>query len=132
MSHAVDWPARMREGFALAAAAHGDRGGERAAAGLVPRIAPAAREVAVRIAASDRAARRAWVQATLTERLALSEPPGRCPPRALSLLALSAPRELGRRWMASAPLPRPGYAPAPGLIALLRALVAARCPEDPT
>ncbi len=121
----------MREGFALAAAAHGDRGGERAAAGLVASIAPGAREVAVHMAAGDRAARRAWVQATLAARLALSEAPGPCPPRALSLLGPSAPRELGRRWMASAPLPRPGYAPAPELIALLRALVAARRPEDP-
>ena len=115
----------MRDGFALAAAAHGDRGAERAAAGLAAAGAARAREVALRLAASDRDARRAWVLATLAERLALHATPARCPPRALSLLAPSVPRELGRRWMAAGPLPRAGFAPAPELIALLRALVAA-------
>jgi hypothetical protein len=117
----------MREGFALAAAAHGDRGGDLAARGLAPDVAPLAREVALRLSAADPAARKAWVRATLAAaRPAPSAAPEGSPPRALALLAPHVARDLGRRWLEGAPLPRAGYVADPELLTLLLRLAASR------
>lgn len=115
----------MQEGFALAAAAHGDRGAALAEAGLAPAIAPQACALARQLSAAPRSARREFVQAALEGRAPLvTAPPAGCSPRALALLARAVDRELGRRWLAAAPLPRAGYTPDPGVLAVLHALAA--------
>jgi len=117
----MDWSASAQDGFALAAAAHGDRGAACAVAGLASDAVEPATATARRIAELDAGARRLWVRKLLEPR-PLPRAPGPMPERALALLAAFADRELGRRWLLAAPPPRPGYAPDPGLLALLRAL----------
>lgn len=114
----------IAEGFALAAAAHEDPGAERASAGLTNGMDRRLRGVAKALALADRATRRAFVRELLGRRaLPALEQDGRSP-RALSLLATSVERERGRAWLRAAPPPRPGYAPDPQLVALLRRLSA--------
>ena len=121
----VDWSERRREGFALAAAARGDRGATLGAAGLSTDITREATSVAARLAASEVAVRRSWVREVLERRAELGADEAPCPrpSRALSLIAPSVDVELGRRWLRDAPLPRAGYVPEPRLLVLLRKLV---------
>ena len=119
------WSAARQQGFALAASAHDDRGAERALAGLVPDVAEQATARARELAGQDRAARRRWLRDALgSGRPALGPQPADRPARALGLLAGEVTRELGRSWLAASPPPRPGFVPAPRLLALLRALCA--------
>jgi hypothetical protein len=124
----VDWPLRIREGFALAAASHADRGAALARPGLSPSVAELATSVAREQAARDSVARRQWLRSLLPAPAALRATVRAVPPRALALLSRSAPPEVGRRWLAAAPLPRPGYVPDAELIAVLHKL-AAREPD---
>jgi hypothetical protein len=126
----VDWPERRREGFALAAAARGDAGAHKAAPGLCADVVADATSVALRLSAGDAAARRRWVRELLhAPRTWTPGPsvtagtPTHIPPRALGLLATQVDRDLGRRWLKAAPLPRPGFTPEPRLLALLRQLL---------
>lgn len=121
----VDWSVRQQEGFALAAAARGDRGARAALPGLSSAAAASAAAVAAQLANDDAAARRAWIRRMLAAQQAVParDQAGR-PARALALLAADVDRTLGRAWLAAAPLPRPGYAADPGLVSLLRKLAA--------
>jgi len=56
------WSAQRQQGFALAAAAHDDRAGERALPGLAPDVAADAAAHARKVAQLDRAERRRWVR----------------------------------------------------------------------
>jgi hypothetical protein len=149
-AQAVDWPTRIQEGLALAAAAHDDRDAARAAPGLVASVADQAMHVARALAGRPRDARRQWIRTVLEARpspehtapalrggavLSDTAPALRggavlradlsaAPPRALALLATSVPPALGRSWLAAAPLPRPGYVPDRGLLVVLHALAA--------
>jgi hypothetical protein len=117
----------MQEGFALAASARADRGAARALAGLAPAVADRALQVARELAASDRAQRRSWLSSVLATARSGGVPRADLrgvPARALALLSPSVPRELGRRWLAAAPLPRPGFVPDPELLIVLRKLAA--------
>jgi hypothetical protein len=118
----MDWSDLAREGFALAAAAHADRGGAKALRGLAPEVADHVLEPARRKSDADRNARRAWVSELLRAPSALELETRGAPPRALGLLATSVDRATGKRWLALSPLPRPGYAADPRLLALLRKL----------
>ncbi len=121
----VDWSARQQQGFALAAAARGDRAARAALPGLSAAIAASASAVAVGLANDDAAARRAWVRRVLAAQNARpAHDDGACPARARALLAAEVDKALGRAWLAAAPLPRPGYAADPRLVALLRKLMA--------
>jgi hypothetical protein len=120
----VDWSTRMQEGLALAAAAHGDRGAMRATPGLAPSVSEPATRVARALAADEANARRTWIRGLLETRPSPRADLSAAPPRALALLAPSAPRALGRAWLAAAPLPRPGYVPDRGLLTVLHALAA--------
>ncbi len=124
MPGAVEWSQRRQQGFALAAAAHANRGAAATVRGLSAAVAERALQVATRMAATDRDGRRAWVRALLQAREPLpTAQPGR-PPRALALLAPAVGGATGRSWLARAPLPRAGFVPDPRLLALLRALAA--------
>jgi hypothetical protein len=118
----MEWSDPACEGFALAASAHGDRGAAKAEAGLARDIADRVLAAARRNRDADRGARRAWVRELLEAPPALSLETAGAPPRALGLLATSIDRATGRRWLALSPLPRPGYAADPRLLALLRKL----------
>jgi len=83
-----------------------------------------ATRVARALAAHEPTARRTWIRTLLEARPAPRADVNAAPPRALALLAPSAPRALGREWLAAAPLPRPGYVPDRGLLAVLHALAA--------
>jgi hypothetical protein len=123
---ASTWSAQRQQGFALAAAAHDDRAGERALPGLARDVAASAGAHVRSVAQLDRAARRRWVRDLLAVKPALDlNSAGTRPARALALLASDVPREVGRNWLAAAPSPRAGYVPDPRLLALLRALCAA-------
>jgi hypothetical protein len=125
-SMASTWSAQRQQGFALAAAAHDDRAGERALPGLARDVVSEAVAYARGLAQLDRVERRRWVRDLLGSRPALDlRSAGTRPARALALLASEVPRELGRSWLAAAPAPRAGYVPDPRLLALLRALCAA-------
>lgn len=131
MDRAVDWPEPRRVGFALAAAACGNRGAARAAAGLCADVADEATGVAARLRQSDTATRRAWVRDVLQRRAELAldaEPAG--PARAYALLAPSVDKQVGLRWSRGAPLPRAGYVADPRLLALLRSLLSRRPIRD--
>ena len=120
------WSAQRQQGFALAAAAHDDRAGERALPGLARDVAASACADARKVAQLDRAARRRWVRDLLGAQPALElRSAGTRPARALALLASEVPRDIGRSWLAAAPALRAGYVPDPRLLALLRALCAA-------
>jgi hypothetical protein len=121
----VDWSVRQQEGFALAAAARGDRAARAALPGLSSTVAQSAAAVAARLANDDAGARRAWVRRMLAaEQPAPARDQTARPARALALLAADVDKTLGRAWLAAAPLPRPGYAADPGLCSLLRKLAA--------
>jgi hypothetical protein len=114
----------IAEGFAIAAAAHDDPGGERASAGLSDVLDRRLRGVAMSLAASDRSTRRAFVREVLARRPHPALEQGGRSPRALSLLATSVERERGRAFLRAAPPPRSGYVPDPHLVATLRRLSA--------
>jgi hypothetical protein len=146
----VNWPTRMQDGLALAAAAHDDRGAARAAPGLVASVADHAMHVARALAGRPRDARRQWIRTVLERRTSptdvapalrggallddvapalrggatLRADLSAAPARARALLAASVPLALGRSWLAAAPLPRPGYVPDRGLLVVLHALAA--------
>jgi hypothetical protein len=124
------WSAQRQQGFALAAAAHDDRAGERALPGLARDVAAGACALARGVAQLDRAARRRWVRDLLVARAPLDlSSVATHPARARALLASEVPREIGRAWLAAAPAPRAGYVPGPRLLALLRALRTSRDDE---
>jgi hypothetical protein len=127
----VDWSTEQQQGFALAAAARGDRAARAALPGLSAAVAASATAMAVGLANDDPAARRAWVRRMLAAQNARPAHDGTCPPRARALLAAEVDKALGRAWLAAAPLPRPGYAADPRLVALLRKLMAATRGELP-
>lgn len=116
------WSQRRAEGFALAATAHADSGARAATPGLSRAILREATATARSVSQLDRPARRRWLR-TLLDQPRTPHPvqDGRAP-RALALLAASVERNLGRAWLAGAPLPRPGYAPDPRLLSVLRRL----------
>ena len=121
----VDWSVRQQEGFALAAAARGDRGARAALPGLSAAVAASAAALAAQLANDDAAARRAWVRRMLAARSPCRRAIRRRARRAR--WRCSRPRStssLGRAWLAAAPLPRPGYAADARLISLLRKLAA--------
>ncbi len=124
------WSEQARQGFALAATVADDPGGKNAAEGLVSSAAEDLCRVAVALARLEPDERRQRVK----EIAALLTPPlpraPDLPPRALRLLATEVDRETGRRWIAAAPLPRPGFEPDPGIKALVR-LIAARAAAPP-
>lgn len=122
MPDPVDWPLRIREGFALAAAAHSDRGAALARAGLCTSIVEHATTVAREQAAGDSAARRNWLRSLVPSPAVPRADVTGIPLRARGLLAKSVPADVGRRWLAAAPLPRPGYVPDTELLALLHKL----------
>jgi hypothetical protein len=121
----MTWSEMARQGFALAAAVADDPGGKLAAEGLAPAVADAlclvSRELAL-LAPEERRQRVTRIAALLNPR-----PPrtAALDPRALALLAAEVDAETGRRWLRQSPPPRPGYAPDPGLRALVR-LIALR------
>jgi hypothetical protein len=127
----VDWSVHQQEGFALAAAARGDRGARAALAGLSPMIAAHAASVAAQLADDDPKTRRAWIRRVLAARQSPAHDQGARPMRALALLAAEVDRSLGRAWLAAAPLPRPGYTADPRLVALLCKLTARPATETP-
>lgn len=112
----------MREGFALAAAAHGDRGAALAARALPAGVAELATDVARALASRDADARRQWLRDALLDRHAPLDRSAAGSARALALLAPFVDRELGRRWLRAAPVPRAGYVPHPELLLLVREL----------
>lgn len=121
----MGWSEEARQGFALAATVAGDPGAELAAQGLAPAVADdlcrLARELAG-LSPEERRQRVRSIAARLGPRLPETVD---LPPRALGLLAPDVDAETGRRWMAEAPPPRPGYKPGPGLRTLIR-LIAER------
>jgi hypothetical protein len=128
----VEWPERQKEGFALAAAARGDRGAARALLGLSPASTGPVAALSQRLGTSDASARRRWVRAVLDSRVAnleIGAAQGARPARALALLAASVDKQLGRAFLAGAALPRPGYVAEPRLIALLQRLAARPVPD---
>ncbi|MFI5309064.1 MAG: hypothetical protein ACHQ53_17040 [Polyangiales bacterium] len=118
----MEWSEPACQGFALAASAHGDRGAAKAEAGLARDVAPQVLAAARRNRNADRSERRAWLREVLEPPPAQSLEAAGAPPRALGLLAASVDRATGRRWLASSPLPRPGFVADPRLLALLRKL----------
>ena len=123
---------RFCSGFALAATIAGDPGAELARAGLHE----PAREPVTRVA-------REWLGLSKTERRArvsaLARPPrgawprdARAPLRAYALLAAMHHREAAASlpaFLRTAPLPRPGFTPEPGLLMLLQRLAFSETPE---
>jgi hypothetical protein len=116
------WSDLECQGFALAASAHGDRGAAKAEAGLARDVAAQVLAAARRNLDADRSERRAWLRELLEAPSAQLLETAGAPPRALGLLATSVDRATGRRWLASSPLPRPGFVADPRLLALLRKL----------
>lgn len=114
-------PESLQVGFALAATVARDPGARRAEAGL----APGAREGLCALARDlehlAKLARRDWVRRVAEARPIDFTQQGRRAPRALALLAGRGPGSragLGPV-LAGASLPRPGFVPEPGLLALL-------------
>jgi len=122
----VDWSERHQEGFALAAAANHDARAALGAVGLCPEAVSRATTVANRLWDGERSLRHAWLRRMLAPDVRVDAAPPGCPPRVLGLLAGDADKELGRRWLGLAPLPRAGYVPDPRLLTLLRRLVQPR------
>lgn len=118
----MEWSERQQEGFALAAAAHADKDAALALRGLSSEATRTATGVVRRMSNTARETRRAWVRELLAPEALQIEPDHGIPPRALGLLASSVDRALGRRLLAQAPPPRPGYVPDPQLLSLLRKL----------
>lgn len=107
-------------GFALAAAAVGDRGAKRAMAGLSPHaehLACMAQALARQSRDERDATLRQWAGAATA--LAERAPPCSEHPRALALLAGHVPQALGKELLANAPPPRAGFVPEPGLLRVL-------------
>ncbi len=115
----MSWPELTQQGFALAATMADDRGASLAARGLAPSVVGRVTRVAEALEVMDARSRRREV----ARMAALLAPPAPeqavLPPRAQALLASQVPKEIGRRWLAAAPAPRPGYAPEPGLRTLI-------------
>ena len=111
---------RFCSGFALAATIAGDPGAELARAGLHE----PAREPVTRVA-------REWLGLSKTERGAWPRD-ARAPLRAYALLAAMHHREAAASlpaFLRTAPLPRPGFTPEPGLLMLLQRLAFSETPE---
>jgi hypothetical protein len=123
---AVSWQPAEVEGFALAATVSRDRRATQALPGVAAGLRPALQARCAALAASAASERRAWVAGLLGAQPAVGSD---VPPRARALLATMVDVELGRRWLAEAPLPRAGYTPAPALRRLL-ARTAALDSED--
>lgn len=107
------------DGMLLAATAADDRAGEMATAGLAPGLAEALRARARELSARPSEARRDEVRRLAGELRAIASSAD-LPPAARSILAPALPRELGRRWAASAPPVRRGFRVHPALRATLR------------
>jgi hypothetical protein len=111
---------RTVQGFALAAAIADDRGAALAEPGIAPPAARALLTIPRRLASLSSAARRREIE-RITAALRPALPSHPClPPRALALIAPLAPKPDGRRWLESAPPPRPDYRPEPGLREIVR------------
>jgi hypothetical protein len=131
VSDVPDWPLARRQGFALAAAICGDSDARLAEPGLGARLREDATGVARELSALPRGERRRWMRRRLRRgAVPKRAPQDMPPPRALSLLATRVAPELGKRWLAQAPLPRAGFVAEPALIELL-ARIAARGGDGP-
>ncbi|MEZ4339422.1 MAG: hypothetical protein R3B82_22595 [Sandaracinaceae bacterium] len=107
------------DGMLLAATAADDPSGERAAPGLAPGLAAAFAARAAELSARTSEARRDEIRRLAGELRAIA-PSAELPPAARAILAPALPRELGRRWAASAAPVRRGFRVHPALRATLR------------
>jgi hypothetical protein len=114
---AMSFSDELRSGFALAATIAKDAGAAKARLGLAAESLEALTATARELAGLPKAERRARVRALMS-------------PSALPTLALTSRAELAPRALAllqpgsGQPLPRPGYAPEPRLLALLQRIAA--------
>ncbi|HEX7481393.1 MAG TPA: hypothetical protein VF331_26555 [Polyangiales bacterium] len=115
----MTWSVRCCEGFALAATIAADRAGGLAALGLSPAARMQLCALSIELSELPRAARRARVKRLTEARPIASQQAGRSA-RGLGWLASQASVPQARAWATSAALPRPGFAPEPALVALLR------------
>jgi len=120
LSADMSWSELTQQGFALAAIAADDPGAKLAKPGLSPSIAEEVTQVANDLAILDKRSRKRAV-----ERISkLISPPLpseiELHPRALSLLSPYVSRQVAQKWLAEAPLPRPGFHPEPDLRAVVR------------
>ncbi len=107
------------DGMLLAATAADDPSGAAALAGLAPGLARALRARALELAARPTEARREEIS-RLAGELRAVDPAAELPPAAQPILAAALPRDVGRRWAASAPPVRRGFRVHPALRATLR------------
>ena len=118
-------------GLVLAATIAEDKHGEAAREGLAPELAHALSLELAELRALDPSGReRALARLATRVRPPITAAEG--PPRALSILAPDARRELGTRWMADAPMPRRGFRPTAPLRAALRVACAPHTPDEHT
>ena len=116
---------RVRAGFALAATIAKDPGAEAACAGMSDALLPALTDTARELQTLSKAERRARIRALTTPEIDAFAFRASGHPRALALLAHSrnsAPT--AREWLRELPLPRPGYAAEPSLVAVLSRVAA--------
>jgi hypothetical protein len=119
---ATTMSSELVDGMLLAAAAQGD-GGRAAIAGLAPGLARRFSAAIRELDALERGHRHARLRATVAK-LAAIPTDARLPPRAAAVLAPEVPREIGARWMASAPPVRRGFRVHRSLKTSLRRLAA--------
>lgn len=116
------------DGMMLAATALDDRDGSAARAGLSEPLAAALGARLESLGARDETQRRREVR-RLAGTLRRVPEDADLPARAAALLAADVPREVGRRWAASAPKVRRGFAPQAALKTTLRRLAASADPR---
>lgn len=128
MANGCRWSERELDGFVLALLVHSATERKGSIPALAVSTAERVRTRRATLAALGPRERRRWVRETLAATPTPATDQGARPPRALSLLSPHVERELGRRWLASSPLPRAGYVPPPGLLRLLRRLASEPAP----
>jgi hypothetical protein len=108
----MTWTERMSEGFAVAALAHDDPDGTRAARGLAPHAQSPATRVLAELGAHERSATRTFLRqalATAPVDPAFAPRGTHAAVRARALLAAHVERTLGREWLQAAPAVRSGF-----------------------